>query len=207
MNNARSGRVRKPRRNQESAPPGLTGTSRGNGPQKEIIVNVSNRETRIALLEDGHLMEYRVEREERVVGSIFKGIVQNVLPGMDAAFVDIGLERNAFLYVADIIPDEGSDTSPASIKRSELRRRKIKDIKDIITPRWGKREAFLRIEFKQLERICRYYCKKACKSNFSKHVHTPTKSINCLILSVLNWQLTTNLAQAIPVKVRFLEKI
>jgi ribonuclease G len=90
-------------------------------------VNVSNRETRIALLEDGQLMEYRVEREERVVGSIFKGIVQNVLPGMDAAFVDIGLERNAFLYVADIIPEE-SDNSPASLKRSELRRRKIKDL-------------------------------------------------------------------------------
>jgi ribonuclease G len=74
-------------------------------------------------------MEYRVEREERVVGSIFKGIVQNVLPGMDAAFVDIGLERNAFLYVADILPDEGTgDNSPASVKRSELRRRKIKDL-------------------------------------------------------------------------------
>jgi ribonuclease G len=73
-------------------------------------------------------MEYRVEREERVVGSIFKGIVQNVLPGMDAAFVDIGLERNAFLYVADILPDEGGDNSPASIKRSELRRRKIKEL-------------------------------------------------------------------------------
>ncbi|MEQ1823466.1 MAG: Rne/Rng family ribonuclease [Fimbriimonadaceae bacterium] len=94
----------------------------------EIIVSVSNRETRIATLEDNQLMEYRVEREERVVGSIFKGIVQNVLPGMDAAFVDIGLERNAFLYVADIIPDEGSDNSPASIKRSELRRRKIKEL-------------------------------------------------------------------------------
>ncbi|MEQ1932682.1 MAG: Rne/Rng family ribonuclease [Fimbriimonadaceae bacterium] len=94
----------------------------------EIIVNVSNRETRIATLEDNQLMEYRVEREERVVGSIFKGIVQNVLPGMDAAFVDIGLERNAFLYVADIIPDEGNDNSPASIKRSELRRRKIKEL-------------------------------------------------------------------------------
>ncbi len=128
MNNGRSGRVRKPRRNHDSASTALTGNSRGNGTQKEIIVNVSNRETRIALLEDGQLMEYRVEREERVVGSIFKGIVQNVLPGMDAAFVDIGLERNAFLYVADIIPDEGSDTSPASIKRSELRRRKIKDL-------------------------------------------------------------------------------
>ncbi len=120
--------MRKPRRKPDSAPTALVGPSRGVGAQKEIIVNVSNRETRIALLEDGQLMEYRVEREERVVGSIFKGIVQNVLPGMDAAFVDIGLERNAFLYVADIIPDEGSDNSPASIKRSELRRRKIKDL-------------------------------------------------------------------------------
>lgn len=94
----------------------------------DILVNVASRETRIALLEDGKLMEYRVEREERVVGSIFKGIVQNVLPGMDAAFVDIGLERNAFLYVGDILPDEGGDTSPASIRRSELRRRKIKEL-------------------------------------------------------------------------------
>ncbi|ARU42254.1 hypothetical protein CCB80_14315 [Armatimonadetes bacterium Uphvl-Ar1] len=91
-------------------------------------MNSANRETRIALLEDGKLMEYRVEREERVVGSIFKGIVQNVLPGMDAAFVDIGLERNAFLYVGDIVPEEGDDTSPASVKRSELRRRKIKEL-------------------------------------------------------------------------------
>ncbi|MBL8087073.1 MAG: Rne/Rng family ribonuclease [Chthonomonas sp.] len=95
----------------------------------EIIVNCSARETRIAMLEDGQLQEYRVEREERVVGSIFKGIVQNVLPGMDAAFVDIGLERNAFLYVADILPeDSATDNTPASIKRGELRRRKIKDL-------------------------------------------------------------------------------
>ncbi len=91
-------------------------------------MNCTPRETRIAVLEQGQLNEYRVEREERVVGSIFKGVVQNVLPGMDAAFVDIGLERNAFLYVADILPDEGPDNSPASIKRSELRRRKIKDL-------------------------------------------------------------------------------
>ena len=80
------------------------------------------------MLENGQLMEYRVEREERVVGSIYKGIVQNVLPGMDAAFVDIGLERNAFLHVGDILPDEPHDNSPASMKRSELRRRKIKDL-------------------------------------------------------------------------------
>jgi ribonuclease G len=97
---------------------------------KQIIVNVTPRETRIAVTEDGQLMELRVEREERVVGSIYKGIVQNVLPGMDAAFVDVGLERNAFLYVADILPEEEASNgeSPASLKRSELRRRKIKDL-------------------------------------------------------------------------------
>jgi ribonuclease G len=101
----------------------------GDGLNKEIIVSVTPRETRIAVIEDGQLMELRVEREERVVGSIYKGIVQNVLPGMDAAFVDIGLERNAFLYVADILPEEDSNgDSPASIKRSELRRRQIKDL-------------------------------------------------------------------------------
>lgn len=104
------------------------GTSSPSAAKVEFIVNCSNRETRIALLEDGELMEFRVEREERVVGSIFKGIVQNVLPGMDAAFVDIGLERNAFLYVADILPEEQDTSTPAAMKRSELRRRKIKDL-------------------------------------------------------------------------------
>ncbi|HRK20689.1 MAG TPA: Rne/Rng family ribonuclease [Fimbriimonadaceae bacterium] len=118
--------MRKPRARRTSSR--AENRSSSSAPKVEFVVNCSNRETRIALLEDGELMEYRVEREERVVGSIFKGIVQNVLPGMDAAFVDIGLERNAFLYVADILPEENLDNSPASMKRSELRRRKIKDL-------------------------------------------------------------------------------
>lgn len=117
--------VRTPRRRKtETVSSSPTGAPRNS----ELIVNVTNRETRIALLEDGKLMEFRVEREERVVGSIFKGIVQNVLPGMDAAFVDIGLERNAYLSIADVLPEEGSDNSPAAVRRSELRRRKIKDL-------------------------------------------------------------------------------
>lgn len=124
MARERSGRPRRPRRGSTSR----TAPSEPQGTNVEIIVNCSNRETRIAMLDNGELMEYRVEREERVVGSIFKGIVQNVLPGMDAAFVDIGLERNAFLYVADILPEDPSDNSPASLKRSELRRRKIKEL-------------------------------------------------------------------------------
>lgn len=128
MRDPKNQRGRRQRRTQDSGPESHGGISRNASQQKEIIVNVSNRETRIALLEDGHLMEYRVEREERVVGSIFKGIVQNVLPGMDAAFVDIGLERNAFIHVGDIVPDDPSDNSPASMRRSELKRRKIKDL-------------------------------------------------------------------------------
>lgn len=112
------------RRRKTDLTPSAPASSRSN----ELIVNVSNRETRIALLEDGKLMEFRVERGERVVGSIFKGIVQNVLPGMEAAFVDIGLERNAYLSIADILPEGGGDNSPASVRRSELRRRKIKDL-------------------------------------------------------------------------------
>ncbi len=76
---------------------------------KEIIVNVAHRETRIAVRDDGTLTELHVEREQRVVGNLYKARVENVLQGMDAAFVDIGLDRNAFLYVADILPEEDED--------------------------------------------------------------------------------------------------
>lgn len=79
---------------------------------KEIVVNVGERETRIAVLEDGKLVELHIERAERVVGSLYKCRVSNVLPGMDAAFVDIGLDRNGFLYVGDVLPS--SDTESAS---------------------------------------------------------------------------------------------
>ena len=80
--------------------------------QKEIIVNVGERETRIAVLEEGKLVELHVEREERVVGNLYKGRVENVLPGMDAAFVDCGLERNVFLYVGDVlVASEGNSNS------------------------------------------------------------------------------------------------
>jgi ribonuclease G len=73
-------------------------------PSNEIIMNVTERETRLALIEDGQVVEFHVEREgERgIVGNIYKGRVIRVLPGMQAAFVDIGLSRAAFLYVGDI---------------------------------------------------------------------------------------------------------
>ncbi|MCL5103268.1 MAG: Rne/Rng family ribonuclease [Armatimonadetes bacterium] len=93
---------------------------------KEIIVSVDTRETRIALVESGKLVELHVEREERVVGSIYKCKVSNVLSGMDAAFVDIGLDRNAFLYVADVLP-EMDDEFPAA-RRESSRNVRIKDV-------------------------------------------------------------------------------
>ncbi|WP_134700030.1 Rne/Rng family ribonuclease [Ammoniphilus sp. YIM 78166] len=75
---------------------------------KQIIVNCAHWETRVAILENRKLVELFVERpvEQRVVGNIYKGKVANVLPGMQAAFVDIGMEKNAFLYVDDCLPSE-----------------------------------------------------------------------------------------------------
>ncbi len=81
---------------------------------KKIIVNCDNRATRVALLEQGKLVEMDIERplQHRVVGNLYKGIVANVLPGMQAAFIDIGLEKNAFLYVDDIFTDWDDESPP-----------------------------------------------------------------------------------------------
>ncbi|MEN8108790.1 MAG: ribonuclease G [Pseudomonadota bacterium] len=72
----------------------------------EILINVTPRETRVALVENGVLQEIFIERARRrgLVGNIYKGKVCRVLPGMQAAFVEIGLERAAFLHASDIMP-------------------------------------------------------------------------------------------------------
>ncbi|MBO8172551.1 MAG: Rne/Rng family ribonuclease [Bacillaceae bacterium] len=72
----------------------------------QIIVNCKNRETRVAVTEKGRLVELFIERpaEKRVVGNVYKGRVADVVPGMQAAFVDIGIDKNAFLYVDDCFP-------------------------------------------------------------------------------------------------------
>ena len=74
---------------------------------KEIIINRTGRETRVALIENGQLAELHIDRGNNrgFVGNIYLGKVVRVLPGMQAAFVDIGLERAAFLYAGDIYPD------------------------------------------------------------------------------------------------------
>lgn len=77
---------------------------------REIVVNVSALETRIALMEDGRLAELNIERQESrsLVGNVYKGRVDSIVPGIQAAFIDIGFEKNGFLYVSDIAGAEGT---------------------------------------------------------------------------------------------------
>src|SRR4051812_11425071 len=72
---------------------------------KEMIISSSAHETRVAILEDDQVAEIFIERERSrgVVGNLYKGRVSKVLPGMQSAFVDLGLERDGFLYVSDVI--------------------------------------------------------------------------------------------------------
>ena len=73
--------------------------------QKEMIISAGGHETMVAILEEDLVTEIFVERERHrgVVGNIYKGRVSKVLPGMQCAFIDIGLERDGFLYVSDVV--------------------------------------------------------------------------------------------------------
>src|SRR5688572_2682576 len=97
---------------------------------KEMIVSVNGREKKIAILDNGKVTEFYIERGEEnsgVVGNVYKGRVMRVLPGMQSAFVDIGLERDAYLYVSDffdeeeeierIVMEKGKKQSPEEAKR------------------------------------------------------------------------------------------
>jgi len=97
---------------------------------KEMIISVNGREKKIAILDNGKVTEFYIERGEEnsgIAGNIYKGRVQRVLPGMQSAFVNIGLERDAFLYVSDffdeeeeierIVLDKGKKMSPEEARR------------------------------------------------------------------------------------------
>ena len=100
-----------------------------------IVVNAATRETRVAALESGAIRNFLIERRRSrgVVGNVYKGRVLRVLPGMQAAFVDIGLEKAAFLYVADVYQDHtplemsDDDDAPNSDRR---RRRNVPPIEE-----------------------------------------------------------------------------
>ncbi|HEY9135049.1 MAG TPA: ribonuclease E/G, partial [Pseudomonadales bacterium] len=91
--------------------------------KQEILINVSPSETRVAVVENGVLQEVYIEREARqgLVGNIYRGKVLRVLPGMQSAFVDIGLDKAAFLHAKEIFPLQESEAGSVS-----------DDIKDLI---------------------------------------------------------------------------
>src|SRR2546425_7035284 len=107
--------------------------------QKEMIVSSNGHETMVAILEDDLVAEVFVERERQrgVVGNVYKGRVSKVLPGMQSSFIDIGLERDGFLYVADVVDtveafeklesgDEDDKPAPAEPTKAKDRERDIR---------------------------------------------------------------------------------
>src|ERR671923_1219366 len=103
---------------------------------KKIVLSVEKLESRVALLENGRLEEYSVERKSsrNIAGSIYKGRVKNIELGLKAMFVDIGLEKNAFLHFWDAIPaalDSGIEEIDRPSKRGHRKRITAKDIPSI----------------------------------------------------------------------------
>lgn len=91
--------------------------------KREIIANVLPEETRIAVLEDGGLKEFMIERPAlgmaKLVGNIYKGRIENVLPGISSAFVNTGFEKNAYLYVTDVVSNSKDRHIEKMVKRGE----------------------------------------------------------------------------------------
>src|SRR3954464_5566389 len=93
-----------------SFPPSRRGICARRDPMKrEILINANPRETRVAIIEDDQLVELLVDRPEarRMIGDIYLGRVEAVLPGLQAAFVDIGTEKSAFLHASDLVFPDG----------------------------------------------------------------------------------------------------
>src|SRR6476469_3298306 len=85
---------------------------------REIVINATKHEARIAVLDEGQVVELWVERtrQRTLVGNIYKGRVTKVLPGMQSAFVDLGLDRDAFLYVSDVIEEVEAFESEGAVE-------------------------------------------------------------------------------------------
>jgi ribonuclease G len=94
---------------------------------EEILINVTPQETRVAVLENGVLQEVYIERSSKrgIVGNVYKGRVSRVLPGMQAAFLEIGLERTAFLHASDIV-------APATAGKENGERKNQEDISQLL---------------------------------------------------------------------------
>src|SRR6202012_5101028 len=97
---------------------------------KEICISSTPHETRLAILEDDQLAEiyYERENESSLAGSIYNGRVPRVLPGMQSAFVDIGLERDAFLYVTDFLELEDEEETDELEKAASSPNQQLREV-------------------------------------------------------------------------------
>ncbi len=106
----------------------MFGWFRRNKTKREIIINAESLETRVAVIENGKLEEFQVEHptQERIVGSIYKGRIQNLEHDLQAAFVDIGMKKNAFLHYWDMTPDSelGAEYDEDSSRRNRSFKKK-----------------------------------------------------------------------------------
>lgn len=91
---------------------------------RKILANVAARQTRVAIMDEGRLSELLVERGERIVGNIYQARVENIVPGLDAAFVECGLEKNVFVHVSDAVPD----APPRNRKGGQRRATRISEV-------------------------------------------------------------------------------
>ena len=100
----------------------------------EILVNIGQQETRVALVEGGAAQEVYIQRASRhgLVGNIYKGTVQRVLPGMQAAFIEIGLERTAFLHVADMMAVPAANGSSGEVETRVESHRQLPPIQTLL---------------------------------------------------------------------------
>lgn len=105
------------------------------GVKTEILMNVATHETRVTIIEDGVFQEVHFERANQrgIVGNIYKGKVLRVLPGMQAAFIDIGLERAGFLHVSDVMPHFNEENEPIDLNSAAADVRKwLKEGQEIL---------------------------------------------------------------------------
>src|SRR5436853_7816055 len=106
--------------------------------KREILINAVPRETRIAILEDEKLVELLVDRPDarRMVGDIYLGRVDAVLPGLQAAFVDIGTEKSAFLHASDLVypdaDDDDDDDAEETFRELDRDEREAPPIQDVL---------------------------------------------------------------------------
>ena len=115
---------------------------------KRIVVNAGLIETRVAVQEGNLLTDLYLERSRHrsIVGSVYKGVVTNVLPGMQAAFVDIGLAKDAFLYAGDYTADLGEVTSPVGLNGDDADTADVETDADVEAEEPPRREAVSPIE-------------------------------------------------------------